>query len=275
MKTGRRRLPAGRAADAALGLSPRMKGPERPGTPAFLRRLPRAGIVAINLAGLAQSGARARRGNSVVRDLSPMSRTRELTRAARISGLLLYKAYPAYALVTGSRTGAWGIRAEALPLHGLTGFRRRKRLREAAERLAAGKRRAGDACLARLWEIVKGRKAGDLKGLAAAAALPAPGGPLFMSGDGGSPAAKGLGADVNAAVSVALLAFTPPDAPPPGAASPRTPPRARSRPRASSSGASGRRACRSRRPPTGGFDCLRGRSPSQATAGGRPSCFPC
>jgi hypothetical protein len=212
MKTERRRLLAGRLAGAALGLSPRTKGPERPGPAAALRRLPCAGIVVEDLASLAQSGARTRRGNSVVRDLSPMSQLRELSQAAQISGLLLYKADPAYTSVTDSRTGAWGIRAEALPLHKLTSFWRLKRLRAAAERLAAGKGRPGDACLAGLWEIVKGRKAGELKGLVITAVLPAPGGPLFMSGDGGSPAAKGLGADVNAAVSIALRAFTPPDA---------------------------------------------------------------
>jgi hypothetical protein len=136
----------------------------------------------------------------------------ELCELCELYGMVLREVPAAYTSRQDGLTGAPGVRAVDVPVAELlrAGGFWEKELKTARRRVESGEGRARSSYLARVQDEVdklgeEGRK--QLQSVR----IPIDGGPIFVSSDPASAAAKGVQADINAAGNIGLRALMDPD----------------------------------------------------------------
>lgn len=188
---------ASRIAAAALGLDNKLQ-------PRFE---PCHAVVIENLDNYRPDELRTRRENTMLMRWASGKVRDCLAHTCMLNGLLLVEVSANYTSRQDSRTGAPGIRCNDVSVKEFfnpDGYMQKKVV-AAKERLDDGKAKATDLFLIDI------NNAGEKSYKRQEIRLPQTGGELFVSADSQSPAAKGLQADINAAVNIGLRALTDPD----------------------------------------------------------------
>jgi len=206
---------ASRIVEAALGVG-RVKRPDGgrdPRRPTDRVDRPCHAVVIENLRNYRPEETRTRRENRGLMVWSSSRVAKYLSEGCQLHGLYLREVWAAFTSRQDSRTGAPGMRCQDVPLRDfLRSSFWRKRVRIAKAKQKEGKGDASERFLADLYDHWKDRGPEDW-GKVPALRLPREGGELFVSADPKSPAARGLQADLNAAVNIGLRALLDPDWP--------------------------------------------------------------
>jgi hypothetical protein len=206
---------ASRIVEAALGLG-RVKTPKKGNTPKRPREAVDASCHAVVIESLTHyrpDDLRPRGENRQLMTWSSSKVKKYLAEACQLNGLHLREVPAGYTSRQDSRTGAPGIRCQDVPVKEfMQSLFWRKQVAQAEKKVTDGK---GDACERFLVDLnakwkdqteAAWKSAGSVR-------IPLKGGELFVSADPGSPAAKGIQADLNAAANIGLRALLDPDWP--------------------------------------------------------------
>ena len=170
-------------------------------------------VVIENLTHYRPEETRTRRENRQLMTWSSSKVKKYLAEACQLNGLHLREVQAAYTSRQDSRTGAPGVRCQDVPVREfMQSPFWRQRVAQAEKKRREGRGGALEQFLCDLdasWKHrceTDGEKAGTVR-------IPLQRGEIFVSADSGSPAAKGLQADLNAAANIGLKALADPDWP--------------------------------------------------------------
>ena len=172
-------------------------------------------VVIENLTNYRPDELQTRRENRQLMNWSSSKVKKYLSEACQLHGLHLREVPAGYTSQQDSRTGAPGDRCADVPIHEfMTAPWWRKQVKQAAQKKKDDKDggTARDCYLLKLdekYKKVPREQWKDQRPLR----IPVKGGELFVSADPGSPAAKGIQADLNAAANIGLKALLDPDWP--------------------------------------------------------------